>query len=68
MEDNVTVASILVQRNADINVVDDDMWTPLHTASACESVEIVQLLLEVSSNTIPQSMNLSHKIRLDISS
>ena len=32
-----------------MNVVDDDWWTPLHTACSCDSVEVLQLLLNVST-------------------
>ena len=49
MDDNITIAELLIQRGADVNIQDDDWWTPLHAASACEMVEIVQLLLSVSN-------------------
>lgn len=52
MDDNLLVASLLVQRGANINAIDDDLWTPLHTACACECTEIVQLLLDVSTHVL----------------
>ncbi|XP_041482484.1 unconventional myosin-XVI-like isoform X4 [Lytechinus variegatus] len=45
MDDNLSVAEILVQKGADVNQKDEDQWTPLHSACACDSTEIVQLLL-----------------------
>lgn len=48
MDDNLSVAEILVQRGADVNRKDEDLWSPLHSACACDSTEIVQLLLNVS--------------------
>ncbi|XP_030837975.1 unconventional myosin-XVI isoform X3 [Strongylocentrotus purpuratus] len=45
MDDNLSVAEILVQRGADVNRKDEDLWSPLHSACACDSTEIVQLLL-----------------------
>ena len=38
----------LLECGADVNIQDNDLWTPLHVAAACGSKEIVKLLLEVS--------------------
>ena len=46
-EDNVTGAELLLAHKADVNVLDDDWWTPLHTACNCDSPEVLQLLLNV---------------------
>ncbi|XP_070173295.1 unconventional myosin-XVI-like isoform X2 [Littorina saxatilis] len=39
------MAELLVLRGADVNMRDDDWWTPLHVACYQESADIVQLLL-----------------------
>ena len=38
----------LLEFGADVNIQDNDLWTPLHVAAACGSRKIVELLLEVS--------------------
>ncbi len=37
----------LLEHGANINIQDNDLWTPLHVATACGHMEIIQLLLEV---------------------
>ena len=49
MEDNLSVAEILISYGASVNATDEDQWTPLHFACEFENPEIVQLLLSVSS-------------------
>ena len=51
----MSAAELLLSKGADVNAVDDDWWTPLHMACSCDSVEVLQLLLNVSTrnaNTI----------------
>ena len=40
----------LLEFGADVNIQDNDLWTPLHVAAACGSKEIVEILLSVSNN------------------
>ena len=48
IDDNVSVAEMLLSHGASVNAVDDDLWTPLHYACELDNSEIVQLLLTVS--------------------
>ena len=34
LDDNLPLARILVEHGADVNIADDDSWTPLHAAAA----------------------------------
>jgi ankyrin repeat protein len=44
-----TVVRLLLEHGADINVQDEDGWTPLHWASMNGALEVVRLLLEHGS-------------------
>ena len=37
----------LLEFGANVNIQDNDHWTPLHVAAACASKEMVELLLKV---------------------
>ncbi|XP_071509587.1 unconventional myosin-XVI-like [Diadema antillarum] len=63
MDDNLSVAEILVQRGADTNRKDDDLWTPLHSACACDSTEIVQLLLNNGAD--PTAIDIDGNLPVD---
>ena len=47
-EDNAATAELLIKQGADVNLKDSDWWTPLHVACSCDSVDMVQLLVNVS--------------------
>jgi len=40
------VVSVLLQNGADVNAADNDWWTPLHAAAACDHWRIVSVLLQ----------------------
>ena len=44
-----------------MNVLDDDWWTPLHTACSCDSVEVINLLLNVSNSEILMTQIIIHQ-------
>ncbi|KAL5004245.1 hypothetical protein ScPMuIL_017701 [Solemya velum] len=46
IEDNISGAELLISQGADVNVQDDDLWTPLHLACSKDNVEMVHLLLD----------------------
>ena len=44
----MSAAELILSKGADVNATDDDWWTPLHMACSCDSVDVLQLLLNVS--------------------
>ncbi|XP_077170526.1 unconventional myosin-XVI isoform X2 [Paroedura picta] len=55
--DNGFVAEILIERGANVNHQDEDLWTPLHVACACDNPDIVLLLLLAGANVLLQDVN-----------
>jgi len=49
--DNVFAAEILIEKGLNVNLQDEDLWTALHVACACDHADMVLLLLLVR-NTI----------------
>lgn len=47
--DNVFAAEILVEKGLNVNLQDEDLWTALHVACACDHADMVLLLLLVRS-------------------
>ncbi|XP_023570968.1 unconventional myosin-XVI [Octodon degus] len=47
--DNAFIAEILIDRGVNINHQDEDFWTPMHVACACDNPDVVLLLVLVSS-------------------
>ncbi|XP_014382761.1 unconventional myosin-XVI-like, partial [Alligator sinensis] len=43
--DNVFAAEILIERGVNVNHQDEDFWTSMHVACACDNPDIVLLLL-----------------------
>ena len=37
---------LLISYGADVNVCDNDLWTPLHAAATCANLEICRILIE----------------------
>ena len=48
MNEDLKGVKKLLELGANVNVQDNDLWTPLHVATACGSKEIVEVLLSVS--------------------
>ncbi|XP_060087750.1 unconventional myosin-XVI isoform X2 [Heteronotia binoei] len=55
--DNGFVAEILIERGVNVNHQDEDLWTPLHVACACDNPDIVLLLLLAGANVLLQDVN-----------
>ncbi|XP_069492667.1 unconventional myosin-XVI isoform X2 [Ambystoma mexicanum] len=55
--DNVFAAEILIDRGINVNHQDEDYWTPMHVACACDSPDIVLLLLLAGANALLQDVN-----------
>ncbi|XP_048197054.1 unconventional myosin-XVI [Perognathus longimembris pacificus] len=55
--DNAFVAEILIDRGVDVNHQDEDFWTPMHIACACDNPDIVLLLLLAGANVFLQDVN-----------
>lgn len=51
--DNVFVAEVLMERGVNVNLQDEDLWTALHVACACDHADVVLLLLLVSGTDAP---------------
>ena len=49
VNEDVEGVRLLLQHGAKVNIQDNDLWTPLHVAAACGTIEIVKLLLEVKT-------------------
>lgn len=49
--DNVFAAEILIEQGLNINLQDEDLWTALHVACACDHTDMMLLLLLVRINT-----------------
>ncbi|KAM7328936.1 hypothetical protein ACRRTK_013028 [Alexandromys fortis] len=45
--DNVFIAEVLIDRGVNVNHQDEDFWTPMHIACACDNPDIVLLLVLV---------------------
>jgi ankyrin repeat protein len=45
-EDILGVIKLMLRYGADVNVVDDDLWTPLHIAASWNQLETIKLQAE----------------------
>lgn len=45
--DNMFAAELLIERGLNVNLQDEDLWTALHVACACDHADVVLLLLLV---------------------
>ena len=48
VNEDIEGVRLLLRHGAKVNIQDNDLWTPLHVAAACDNAELVELLLEVS--------------------
>ncbi|XP_035266234.1 unconventional myosin-XVI isoform X2 [Anguilla anguilla] len=55
--DNAVAAEVLIERGLNVNLQDEDLWTPLHVACACDNADIVLLLLLAGANVLLQDVN-----------
>ncbi|XP_051782257.1 unconventional myosin-XVI isoform X2 [Erpetoichthys calabaricus] len=55
--DNAFAAEILIERGLNMNQQDEDLWTALHVACACDNADIVLLLLLAGANVLLQDIN-----------
>ena len=54
---NGSVFRLLLEHGADINLQDEEGWTPLHEASFSGALEVVHLLLEHGADVEPKDSN-----------
>ena len=43
---------MLIRYGADVNVCDNDLWTPLHAAATCANMEICKILIENNADLL----------------
>ncbi|XP_073768567.1 unconventional myosin-XVI isoform X10 [Danio rerio] len=55
--DNVFAAEILIEKGLNVNLQDEDLWTALHVACACDHADMVLLLLLAGVNVLLQDVN-----------
>ncbi|XP_074048123.1 unconventional myosin-XVI [Macrotis lagotis] len=55
--DNAFTAEILIEKGVNVNHQDEDFWTPMHIACACDHPDIVLLLLLAGANVLLQDVN-----------
>ncbi|EPY72957.1 hypothetical protein CB1_060782013 [Camelus ferus] len=55
--DNVFIAEILIDRGVNVNHQDEDFWTPMHVACACDNPDVVLLLVLAGANVLLQDVN-----------
>ncbi len=64
MEGNLKIVSLLIEHGADVNVLDDDWWTPLHTAASSGGWRICNKLLEAGAD--PTIVNANGDLPFDL--
>ena len=47
---HLQLIELLIDRGADVNIPDNDKWTPLYTACYFENIEIIKLLLDYGAD------------------
>ncbi|XP_051565407.1 unconventional myosin-XVI-like isoform X1 [Myxocyprinus asiaticus] len=55
--DNVFAAEVLIEKGLNVNQQDEDLWTALHVACACDHADMVLLLLLAGVNVLLQDVN-----------
>ncbi len=45
IDDSPDILKLLIKYGANVNVCDNDMWTPLHAAATCANLEICKILI-----------------------
>lgn len=52
--DNAFMAEVLIDRGLGVDQQDEDFWTPMHVACACDSPDVVLLLLVAGASVLLQ--------------
>jgi ankyrin repeat protein len=60
---DVKCVEILLDNGSHVDYQDEDLWSPLHMAAACNHINIVQLLLEHGADTT--LLDVDSKFALD---
>ncbi|EHA99174.1 Myosin-XVI [Heterocephalus glaber] len=55
--DNSFIAEVLIDKGVNVNHQDEDFWTPMHIACACDNPDIVLLLVLAGANVFLQDVN-----------
>nr|XP_045001828.1 unconventional myosin-XVI isoform X2 [Jaculus jaculus] len=55
--DNAFITEVLIDRGVNVNHQDEDFWTPMHIACACDNPDIVLLLVLAGANVLLQDVN-----------
>ncbi|XP_032878103.1 unconventional myosin-XVI [Amblyraja radiata] len=55
--DNIFAAEILIEKGVNVNHQDEDLWTSLHVACACDNPDFVLLLMPAGINVLLQDVN-----------
>ena len=63
-EGHIAAASLLINNGADIDALDNDWWTPLHSASASGAWRIVNIL--ISSGALVNLPNSDGDFAIDV--
>lgn len=50
LDDLSDIMHLLVERGANVNVMDQERWTPLHAAAACGNVDTCSYLIHKYAN------------------
>ena len=50
LENSIELVKLLIENNADVNIQDEDSWTPLHAACSMGYYEVAKFLLENKAN------------------
>ncbi|KAK4831827.1 LOW QUALITY PROTEIN: hypothetical protein QYF61_019350 [Mycteria americana] len=60
--DNAFAAEILIDRGVNVNHQDEDFWTSMHVACACDNPDIVLLLLLAFLKTVKHSTQATSRV------
>ena len=52
IDDSDDLLRLLIRYGADVNVCDNDLWTPLHAAATCANLEICKILIENNADLL----------------
>ena len=64
LNNSLEVVKLLLENKANIEVIDEENWTPLHAAAFMNYFEISEYLLEKGANTIARTLENERPIDL----